>query len=209
MPGHDEDELGDPEAVARTLCLRQLDVRARTRAELERYLAGKGVPEEPAGRVLDRFVELGLVDDRALAAAFVEAAHRYQGLARRGLAVKLRRRGVDDAVVAEAVAVIDGEQEANAARALAQRRLRSLSDLDRTVQVRRLVGLLARKGYPSGLAYRVVREVVGAAPPDTEDPALPPDVHSARRTRSAGGDDDPTGPGPVRPGRRRVGLTSP
>ena len=95
IPGHDEDFVGDPESVARTLCLRQLDTRARTRAELERYLARKGVPDGPAGRVLDRFAEVGLIDDRALAATFVSAGHQEHGLARRALAVKLRQRGVE------------------------------------------------------------------------------------------------------------------
>jgi regulatory protein len=162
VPGHEEDELGDPESVARTLCLRQLDARARTRAELARYLARKGIPPEPAGKVLDRFVAVGLIDDQALAESYVSTGYEAQGLARRALAQKLRQRGVDDAVVAVAVDQIDQADELAAARRLVARRLRSMSGLDETVQARRLIGLLARKGYPSGLAYQVVREQVSA-----------------------------------------------
>ena len=166
VPGPAEDPVGDAEAVARLLCLRQLDARARTRSELERYLTRKGVPTEPAARSLGRFTEFGLIDDQALATAYVEAGHAYQGLARRGLAAKLRRRGVDDAVVAEAVAVIGSDDEERAARAVVERRLRSVIGLDRATQERRLVGLLARKGYPAGLAYRIVRDVVSEVPDD-------------------------------------------
>ncbi len=169
IPGHAEDFVGDPEAAARTLCLRQLEARARTRSELEQYLARKGVPAEPAQRVLDRFAEIGLIDDRALTEAYVETGHSHHGLARRGLAVKLRRRGVADTVVADAVGAIGGEREEVAARALVARRLRSLSGIGRAAKTRRLVGLLARKGYPSGLAYRVVRDLLE---PDGEGDAV-------------------------------------
>ncbi|MCW2527015.1 MAG: Regulatory protein RecX [Pseudonocardiales bacterium] len=158
IPGHDEDFVGDPESVARMLILRQLDARARTRNELERYLARKGVPEEPARRVLDRFVQVGLVDDRALAAAYVTSRHHEQGLARRALAQKLRMRGIEDSVAAEAIEQVDSESELEAARRLVTKRMRSLGGLEADVQVRRLVGLLGRKGYSSGLAYQVVRE---------------------------------------------------
>ena len=158
VPGHDEDFVGDPESVARTLCLRQLDVRARTRTELSRYLTRKGIPQEPANRVLDRFAAVGLIDDRDLAAAYVGTGHQEQGLARRALAHKLRQRGVDDTVVAEAVGRLDSETELETARRLVAKKMRSLGGLDAAVQTRRLVGLLARKGYPSGVAYQVVRE---------------------------------------------------
>jgi regulatory protein len=160
IPGHDEDFVGDPESVARMLVLRQLDARARTRNELERYLARKGVSEEPARRVLDRFVEVGLVDDRALAASYVTSRHQEQGLARRALIQKLRLRGIEDSVAAEAVEQVDPDSELEAARRLVAKRMGSLGGLEPDVQVRRLVSLLGRKGYSSGLAYRVVREHV-------------------------------------------------
>ena len=169
--GHDTDH--DAESVARILCLRQLDVRARTRVELARYLRRKGVPDAPADRVLDRFTEVGLIDDRALAESFVVSRHQVQGLARHALAVKLRQRGVDDGVVEAAVDLIDSDSEIAAAWALAQRRLRSVSELDASVQIRRLVSFLARKGYPPGLAYRVARESVESHASGTID-ARPP-----------------------------------
>lgn len=163
----------DPEAVARILCLRQLEARSRTRTELVRYLDRKGVPEDAARRVLDRFTEVGLIDDDALARSFSSSRHAEQGLARRAIAAKLRQRGVDHDVISSAVATVGPEQEQAAARRLVAKRRRSLVDLDPAVQSRRLVSLLARKGYPSGLAYQVVREALndpGEAGSDGEAP---------------------------------------
>jgi regulatory protein len=148
---------GDPEQTARIVCLRLLDRRAYTRAELATALVKRGVPDDPANRVLDRFTELGLIDDAALADGYALAQHRERGLAQRAVALKLRRRGVADDTVLEAVGQIDRDSEVDTARALVERKLRSLSGLEPAVQARRLVGLLARKGYAPGLAYEVVR----------------------------------------------------
>jgi regulatory protein len=161
----------DPEAVARILCLRQLDARARTRAELAAYLNRKGVPAAAATRVLDRFTQVGLIDDSALAESFVDSRHREAGLGRRALTLKLRQRGVADDVIESAVSVVDSDAELSTARDLVQRKMRSVATLEPQVQARRLVGMLARKGYPPGLAYQVVRERLAEAelPTDVDD----------------------------------------
>lgn len=161
---------GDPESVARTICLRLLDRRARTRSELADALRKRGVPDHAATAVLDRFTEVGLIDDAALAEIMAAAQHRERGLASRAVAAKLRRRGVAEPDVQAAVAPIDRASEYQAARALVAKKLRSLSGLDRSVQSRRLVGFLARRGYPSGLAYEVVAAALGTATSDWGEP---------------------------------------
>ncbi len=152
----------DPESVARTICLRLLERRARTRSELAAALQRKGVPDEPACRVLDRFTEVGLIDDAAVAGAFAISQHRGRGLAGRAVAMKLRQRGVAETTVQQAVEQIDPDSERAAAAALVARRLPSFNGMDRVVQARRLVGLLARRGYGPGLAHQVVRDALGA-----------------------------------------------
>ena len=136
-----------------------------------RYLARKGVPSEPADRVLDRFTQVGLIDDQALAESFVESRHHQAGMGRRALTQKLRQRGVDDAVIESAVAVVDADSELAVAQDLVRRKLRSLSTLEPQAQARRLVGMLARKGYSPGLAYQVVREALAEVdlPTDVDD----------------------------------------
>lgn len=161
VPGDPEQDLGDPESVARAICLRLLTQRARSRAELATALAKRGVPDDAARRVLDRFVEVGLIDDAALAFGLAEAQHQARGLSRRAVAAKLRERGLADEVDA-ALAGIDGADERQRARELVAKRLPSLRGVPPDVQARRLAGLLARKGYSAGLAYAVVREALAA-----------------------------------------------
>jgi regulatory protein len=151
----------DHEAVARKILLDQLTGRARSRKELADKLAAKNVPEQVATELLDRFEEVGLVDDEAFARAWIASRQPGKGLAGRALAQELRRKGIEDEVVREAVAEIDPDDEEAAARALVRRKLRSMARLDRQTATRRLVGLLARKGYGSGLAYAVVRDELG------------------------------------------------
>jgi regulatory protein len=147
--------------VGRKILLDQLTGQARSRAELATRLARKRVPADVAERLLDRFEEVGLVDDAAFARDWVQSRQAGRGLARRALAVELRRKGVDPEVVSEAVATVDPDDEVEAARELVRRKRRSLERFDRQTQARRLTGMLARKGYPSSVVFDVVREELG------------------------------------------------
>jgi regulatory protein len=166
--------------MAREICLRLLTDRARTRQELAQALRRKGIPDDAAATVLERFDEVGLIDDAAFAGQWVRSRHAYRGLARRAIAVELRRKGVDDEVAGEALAEVDGESEERRARQLVDRKLRSLTVTtaeQQAVAGRRLVGMLARKGYGAGVAYRVVREALAQHGAELEelDAAEPPD----------------------------------
>ena len=153
----------DPESVARKILLDQLTTRARSRKELADRLASKNVPGELATALLDRFEEVGLIDDEAFARAWIADRQRGKGLAPRALAQELRRKGVADDVVREALDEVEPEAEEAAARALVRKKLRTLRAVDDTTATRRLVGMLARKGYGSGLAYSVVRDELAEA----------------------------------------------
>ncbi|MFI6228220.1 regulatory protein RecX [Micromonospora echinospora] len=147
--------------VAREICLRQLAVRPRTRAELAGALARRGISPEAAAEVLDRYDEVGIIDDAAFARAWVSSRHAGRGLARRALANELRQRGVDSEVAGAALGELDEATEAQTARALVDRKLRSARGEPDAV-FRRLVGMLARKGYPPGLAIRAVKDALAA-----------------------------------------------
>ncbi len=168
-PRHPEDGPGDPESVARAICLRLLTIQPRTRAELAAALARRAIPDDAAAAVLSRFAEVGLIDDHAFAEAWVGSRHTGRGLARRALAAELRRRGVDGETVGEAVATLAPETEERTARQLVAKRLPGTRRLEPAVRVRRLVGMLARKGYPPALAIRVVREELAAEGVDPGD----------------------------------------
>ncbi|ARF57773.1 recombination regulator RecX [Streptomyces gilvosporeus] len=158
-----------PEEQARAICLRLLTGSPRTRKQLGDALRQRGIPEEAAEEVLSRFEDVGLIDDAAFAGAWVESRHRGRGLARRALARELRTKGVDSTLIDEAVGRLDAEQEETTARELVERKLRATRGLDRDKRLRRLAGMLARKGYPEGLALRVVRR---ALEEEGEDPEL-------------------------------------
>jgi len=164
----------DPEAVARKILLDQLTGQARSRQELADKLAAKNVPDDVATHLLDRFEEVGLIDDEAFARAWI-ASRGSAGtgagrrLAKRALAQELHRKGIDREVAREALDEIDPADEEAAARSLVRAKLRSVERVDDTKATRRLVGMLARKGYGSGLAFAVVRDELAAAGRETVD----------------------------------------
>jgi regulatory protein len=159
--------------AARDQCIRLLTARPRTRAELETALRQRGYHEEVISEVLDRYSDVGIIDDEAFAKAWVTSRRHSKGLAKRALAGELRRKGVSDDDMGVALEELGDDNEADTARALVERRLRverrrpSGADGDREAQqktqaalVRKLVGMLARKGYSPGLSYRVVKEAM-------------------------------------------------
>jgi regulatory protein len=171
-----EGDLGppaDPESVARKILLDQLTDRARSRAELAKKLSGKLVPDDIATRLLDRFEEVGLIDDGAFAREWVTQRHSGRGLARRALAMELRRKGIEDDVAREALEEIGSDDEAQVAHRLVRRKLRTMQGLPADKATRRLVGMLARKGHSPGLAYRVVREELAESGFGTDDFSAP------------------------------------
>ncbi|MEV5439044.1 recombination regulator RecX [Streptomyces sp. NPDC052682] len=163
-----EEPPGDPVERARAICLRLLTGTPRTRKQLADALRKREIPDDVAEQVLSRFEEVGLINDRAFADAWVESRHHGRGLARRALAQELRTKGVDSTLIDEAVSQLDSEQEEATARELVDRKLRATRGLDRDKRLRRLAGMLARKGYPQGLALRVVRRALEEEGEDTE-----------------------------------------
>lgn len=147
----------DAESAGKAIVYARLADRSRSRAELAESLAKKHVPEDIAASLLDRFERAGLVDDAAFARDWVEGRQRARGLASSVLRMELRRKGVDEELIDAAMVDVDPDEERQAAHRLVQRKLRSVQGLDPSVQVRRLTGMLARKGYAPQVAFDVVR----------------------------------------------------
>ncbi|TCK25289.1 regulatory protein RecX [Pseudonocardia endophytica] len=155
----------DDESRAKEICLRLLTDRARTVQELRDALVRKEIPEDVADRVLERFDEVGLVDDEAFAGQWVRSRHRHRGLGKRAIAQELRRKGVAKEIADEALTEIDAESEEARARELVEKKIRTVkvgTREERASASRRLVGMLARKGYGAGVAYSVVRDAIAA-----------------------------------------------
>lgn len=164
---------GGTEAQAKEVCLRLLTDRARSRSELATKLADRGYSEAVANKVLDRLTEVGLIDDAAFAQQWVQSRHTFSGKGKRALAQELRRKGVGQEEAEEALSAITSDDEQERAADLVRRKLRSLPrDLDREKAIRRLVGMLARRGYNSGTAYAVVKAELAAVGDDLDGGAF-------------------------------------
>lgn len=152
------------EELAHALCLRLLTARARTRAELAGQLAKRGYADEVAERVLGRLAVVGLIDDEDFAEQWVRSRQARGGKGKRALAAELRTKGIGDDVIAVALDGIDAGVERCQAEQLVERRLRRevLGDGDDSKVIRRLVGILARRGYSRSMAVAVVTDALAA-----------------------------------------------
>jgi regulatory protein len=159
----------DPYDLARQIVLRQLAMVPRSRAELLQKLAQRGCTPAVAGAVLDRLTQVGLVDDEAYAHMLVRSQQAGRGLAKRALARELRTRGIEGDLAEKALSSISDEDERDRARALVDKKLRAMHGLGIEVQTRRLAGMLARKGYSSGMTFAVIREAIADAPEHLPD----------------------------------------
>lgn len=149
----------DPAERAREIALRALTHSARSESQLRETLTARGIESAVIDHVLTRYREVGLVDDNALAAAIVRTRHHERGQSRRAIAQELTRKGFDDGAIASALAQIDDDAEWRAARELATRRWQRTAELDDDARIRRVVGMLGRKGYSPDVAFAVVREL--------------------------------------------------
>jgi regulatory protein len=147
------------EEQARNLCLRLLTARARTRSELEGQLAKRGYPDDVSDRVLNRLAQVGLIDDVDFAEQWVRSRRVNAGKGKRALATELRTKGVDNDVITAVLADIDAGAERERAEQLVRDKLRreKLGDDDDAKVARRLVGMLARRGYSQTMAFDVVK----------------------------------------------------
>lgn len=157
----------DPAQAARTIVLRRLAAAPRTYAQLRDGLLERGFEINVIAAVLDRYVEVGLINDTEFAEMWVRSRHSIRGNARSVLRRELRDKGVptDDAEVA--LATITDEAERERAGDLVRRKLASTVRLEHQARVRRLTSMLARRGYPPGVCFGVVKEVLDD--PDTHD----------------------------------------
>lgn len=152
-------ELTDEQYASkgRSIVLRQLTASAKSRAQLKTKLLEKEIPEHIAEELLERFEEIELVDDEAFAEGWVRSRARSRGLARSAIKRELREKGIEGELAESALEQIDDESEEETARDLVERKMRAPSTgVDREKSVRRLVGMLARKGYSPSVAFRIV-----------------------------------------------------
>ncbi|WP_228759895.1 RecX family transcriptional regulator [Pseudactinotalea sp. HY158] len=161
------DPAGEPAAEeererAREIALQQLSFSARSRHQLAQAMTARDVPEPIVTELLDRFEQVGLIDDAEYAAMLVRTRYRERGLARPALAQELRRKGITGPPADAALDQIDSGDERAAARDLIARRIRSMGEVEPAKRRQRLYALLARRGYAAAVAVSVVDEALAA-----------------------------------------------
>lgn len=163
-PGSPADLEADPHEVARSIVLRQLSMAPRSRHQLLTKLLERGVPEQVAVDILDRYEEVQLIDDAEFARMWVRSRSQTRSLARTAIKRELADKGIAGEMAEEALSQRTDEDERAAAVDLVRRKLRPLADpgdrAARDKQVRRLVAMLARKGYAPSLAFSIVKDVL-------------------------------------------------
>lgn len=149
----------------RERALRLLDQRDRSRHELHQRLVDAEFPEATVVAVLDDLVNAGLIDDARFATEWVRQRHARRGKSARVLDMELQRKGVADVDRQEALEQIDESDEEVIARQLAAKKARSVKSVpergpERDKALRRIVGVLARRGFPEGMALRIAIEAL-------------------------------------------------
>lgn len=143
----------DSFANAYKKALDYLAYRPRSRNELSDYLRGKRVPERIIEEVLGGLAREELVDDLAFAQYWVENRERFRPRSRALLSYELRRKGLDEEVISEALTAVDEEESA---RRVAHQRASRYIRLDEKSFRQKMGQFLRRRGF----TYRLIREVV-------------------------------------------------
>lgn len=159
-------------SLGRAVMLRQLALGPRSRHQLDRKLVERDVPPAIATALLDRFEEVQLIDDAEFARIWVRSRAATKGLARSSIRRELAEKGVDPDIAEDALAQLSDEDELDQARDIVRRKHRGSADLsDRAVrdkEIRRLVGVLARKGYSPGVGFAIVKGVLAETEASTD-----------------------------------------
>jgi regulatory protein len=145
--------------TARAIVLRKLNSAARTRVELQQALAKAEIPLQVEREVLDRFCEVGLIDDVEYAQAFTRGRVRA-GWGKRVIRMRLREKGIDAELAENTLIDISDDDELAQAIRLVERRWPRLESLDALIRNRRLYAMLARRGFGTELISAAIANVV-------------------------------------------------
>ena len=155
-------------APIRSRALRLLDSRARSRAELRGRLAeNEEWPAVAIDEVLDDLTASKLLDDAHFAREWVRQRHAGRGKSRMVLDRELVEKGIPAHLREEALEQVSDADESAIARSLAEKKARTIKTVpaDRAARdkdLRRVVGVLARRGFNQGLSMSIAIDAIDA-----------------------------------------------
>lgn len=158
-------ELEKAKAAVRERALKLLDHRRRSREELRRRLIEAEFDAPLVSEVLGDLEDVGLIDDATFAEEWVRQRAQRRGLSTRVLDKELADKGISEPIRREALAQRSAEDEETMARVLAEKKSRSIHQIpqdhhEQMKALRRIVGVLARRGYAEGMSLSIAREVL-------------------------------------------------
>jgi regulatory protein len=141
----------DERQVAYQRALGFLSHRPRSRAEIERYLREKGYEAPLIEQTVQRLQETKVLDDEEFARFWRESREQFRPRSSRALRYELRQKGIDKAVIDEAVAAVDDDA---AAWAAVEPKLARWQELEQVEFAKKVMGFLARRGFAHDVARR-------------------------------------------------------
>jgi regulatory protein len=145
---------------ALSLALRALGRKERSVAELGSWLRRRGVADDDAEQAIGHLIETEVLDDARFARRYAEDKRELSGWGSERIRAALIERGVP---VADAEAAVGSEgAEPELERAVALLRDRGAA-LEEERGRNRALGLLARRGFGSDLAYEAIRRARAGA----------------------------------------------
>lgn len=145
------------EQRARNVLLYQLSRSAKSTHQLRLILEKREIDAEIAERVLERFTEVGLIDDQQYAETIVSSRRNFKGLAKTAIKRELAEKGVPQPLIEAVTEGITAQDDLESAKVLAVRRFGQMVNLEKVVRERRLAGYLQRKGYSSAVTFAAIR----------------------------------------------------
>ena len=166
--------IDDPDLVL-AAAARFLEARSRSVVEVRRRLTGAGYRPALVEGAIERLTDLGVLDDRAFAEAWIASRDRARPRGERVLRQELLQKGIERSLIDELLEQRrTGEEGAatepdlQAARRLLERNARSLARVADPRQRRtKAYALLARNGFDPDTCREVAAEMVS---PEAVDP---------------------------------------
>lgn len=161
----DIDSEGGDAAIAQAASdalLRKLRSRSLSEREARTFLAQHELSNDAVEDIVADFLRLSYLDDAALAEQLVHVGVSRKGEGRMAIAQAMARRGIPRDVADAALDAV-GDDDAERALEFARRKATSIGGRDDEAALRRLVGQLARRGYPSSVAMTAARQALAEA----------------------------------------------
>lgn len=139
--------LKDSHVKAREYALKLLSYRSRSEKEIYDRLKKKGFAGAEITCTIKFLQAAGLIKDEELVHELLKNAVEKKYLAKRGIKLFLRNRGIKKDLIDEAISGLSEDAEKEAALGLAERKLKVLKNYPPDIIKRRLWGMLERRGF--------------------------------------------------------------